>query len=234
MSEKIEVPADINGFLYWIKAQTEAFWTHPQESGAASKCPKWARNAKWIGLEDAEIDAAEQKYQLKFTPDHRAFLRILHTLDKAQPVAYYEDDSEEPKTRLESFFHDWRDEKSIRERLNWVAESMIWSLEQGDWLDGFGEKPETTAEQLQVLENWLEKAPKLIPIFGHRFIISEPCAAGNPILSVYGLDAIVYGWDLRDYLLNELKSILRLKPSTLTRINQPKAVKIPFWEDILG
>jgi hypothetical protein len=49
----------------------------------------------------------------------------------------------------------------------------------------------------------IAEAPKLIPIYSHRFIPEEPSEAGNPIFSVYQMDIIYYGFDLDDYLRHE-------------------------------
>lgn len=43
----------------------------------------------------------------------------------------------------------------------------------------------------------------LIPVCGHRYLPAEPCSAGNPVLSVYQMDIIVYGRDLAAYFAAE-------------------------------
>jgi hypothetical protein len=44
---------------------------------------------------------------------------------------------------------------------------------------------------------------KLIPIYIHRMLPSEPHLAGNPVFSVYKTDVIYYEAGLRDYLIYE-------------------------------
>jgi hypothetical protein len=44
------------------------------------------------------------------------------------------------------------------------------------------------------------EAPRLIPIFSHRYMPSEPNTSGNPVFSVYQTDIIHYGADLVSYL----------------------------------
>jgi hypothetical protein len=46
-------------------------------------------------------------------------------------------------------------------------------------------------------------APRLIPLFGHRFLPEEPLASGNPVFSISQSDIIHYGSDLADYLERE-------------------------------
>jgi hypothetical protein len=55
---------------------------------------------------------------------------------------------------------------------------------------------------------WLEggPSPQLIPIFGHRYVVADD---SQWVLSIVGSDAIVYGEDLRDYLLIELDDVVR-------------------------
>ena len=45
---------------------------------------------------------------------------------------------------------------------------------------------------------------------GHRFIVDDESLSHRPILSVWGSDIIVYGWDFRLYLLNELGEYLNI------------------------
>lgn len=50
--------------------------------------------------------------------------------------------------------------------------------------------------------------PKLLPLTLHRFLVSQTSLADSPILSVYAPGTIIYGWDLRLYLLNEITNHL--------------------------
>ncbi|MFZ5439189.1 MAG: hypothetical protein ACOZQL_04230 [Myxococcota bacterium] len=58
-------------------------------------------------------------------------------------------------------------------------------------------------EALSRARTLLAHAPKLVPVFGHRFLVTEPLRAGNPVLSVYQSDIIVYGNSLADDLAHE-------------------------------
>ena len=72
----------------------------------------------------------------------------------------------------------------------------------------------------------IAEVPKLIPIFGHRYIPSEPNASGNPVFSVYQTDIIHYGADLVSYLEAEfLGGALPQKIATLRPIR--------FWSRLV-
>jgi len=252
----MNIPEDYIEFLHWVKATTETFWSKeavPQEEGLSPE--EWVRGAKWIGLEEKEIDAIEQKYQIKFTSEHRAFLNILHTIDRQEPVERY-DENEALYYRKESFFHNWKtDEEELNYRFDWVFETIFDDIlgVNKPWLESWGKvRPKSEAAKKKIFLNWLNQAPKLIPIFGHRFVVSEPSDCDNPILSVYGSDIIVYGWNLRHYLLRELKEHLELmywecdeeygysiepgkelEAIDAYEYGAAKNKTIPFWEEMI-
>ncbi|MBO2008853.1 SMI1/KNR4 family protein [Hymenobacter negativus] len=179
------VPDDFTDFLFWFKKATEASWAKTEQQ-MHKDIP--LLNAKWVGMKKSEIDEVEKRFEIKFPPDYREFLKILHTI-RPKPVQ----DS--------CFFFDWLgEEKMIIDKLNWPYSSM---LPNGIWLKSWGVIPDSQDVIFNRFSEWYHQAPKLIPIFGHRYIVSEPYRRGNPVLSVYGWDTIVYGWNLKDYLLNE-------------------------------
>lgn len=126
------------------------------------------------GLTDAEVDAAERRYGIRFPPDLRALLQF------ALPVS--------------AEFPNWRtgveggSTLTIEESLRWPAEGIAFDVEQGRWNAAWGS---------------VEQAPKLVPVCGHRFLPCEPFEAGNPVFSVYQTDVIVVGNDLADYFAEE-------------------------------
>lgn len=62
----------------------------------------------------------------------------------------------------------------------------------------------------------------LIPIAGSHYIAAEPLEARNPIFSINGLDMIVMGSDLPDYLAGGPRSPTR-----------SAARHIRFWSDVV-
>jgi len=138
------------------------------------------------GLTDAEVAAAESRYEFRFPPDLRAFLQT------ALPKG--------PR------FPDWRtgDEAAMRDWLDIPRQGVLFDIESnGFWLNMWGLRPASAVEALRRGEEFLSGAPRLIPIFGHRMMPDEPKLPGNPVFSVHQTDIIHYGFDLADYLRHE-------------------------------
>ncbi len=77
-------------------------------------------------------------------------------------------------------------------------------------MDEWGPRPAALEEACQTASGLIEKAPKLIPIYGHRMMPDEPEQPGNPVFSVHQTDIIYYGFDLADYLRHEFHLLGRL------------------------
>src|SRR5688572_24312832 len=144
------------------------------------------------GLTEVELDAVEGRFQIQFPPDLRALLGV------AMPVGLAEVEGS-------GTFPDWRSDngRGIRERLEWPWEGIAFDIERnGFWWDAWGAKPARLEEAIAVAREQVGAAPKLIPIYSHRFIPAEPLLAGNPVLSVYQTDIISYGKNLWNYFEN--------------------------------
>ena len=145
------------------------------------------------GLTATQIERAQEIYEVRFPPDLRELLENVLPLDPP--------DFERPR------FPDWRDENSdtIRMRLEWPLDGLLFDVERnGFWLEEWGDKPLELEQQFAIARDAVNAAPRLIPIWGHRFLPSEPHERGNPVLSVMQTDIIVYGRDLLSYFQNEL------------------------------
>lgn len=140
------------------------------------------------GLSDPEVARVEQTFGIRFPPDLKALLQY------ALPVSQN--------------FPNWREptaEISIRERFAWPLEGIKFDIEyNGFWLEKWGPRPEDLATAFEIAHEEVAKAPKLIPIYSHRYLPDEPCLVGNPVLSIYQTDIIYYGSDLANYFENEL------------------------------
>ncbi|MCW3465032.1 hypothetical protein [Chitinophaga nivalis] len=216
MQPLIRVPENYTEFLYWVKERTESFWrTDPADTTLDFKCEPWIHGAKWQGLTDTEIDQIEKKYAIRFSPAHREFLRILHTIDRKEVMEYKETFEEDaPIQKMQRpFFYNWlTDDQEIKERFEWPYETILSDIlgVNDTWQEAWGPRPKTPEEQTTLFSQWYHTAPPLIPITSHRFSLSAPDLPDAPILSVYGSDIIVYGWNFRHYLLNELVEHLNL------------------------
>lgn len=211
-----KIPENYIDFLHWVKERTESFWSKdPKTSEEDFVCDDWIYGAKWIGLTDEEISNIELKYSIAFAPEHKDFLRILHTIDRYEKIEYTETFDEDAEILVEEmpFFYNWQnDDKEITERLIWPYKTILEDVVGRNqvWLESWGKKPVSDIEKEKIFSDWFVKTPKLIPIKSHRFIISETNLKFRPVLSLYGSDIIVYGWDFRSYILNELKDELGL------------------------
>jgi hypothetical protein len=100
---------------------------------------------------------------------------------------------------------------SANPQVQWIKRAMEWPLEgmmfdihhNGFWDPEWGEKPGDEAEAFAMARAAVAAAPPLVPIFRHRYLPAVPCEPGNPVLSVYQMDIIVYGANLTQYLENE-------------------------------
>jgi hypothetical protein len=158
------------------------------------------------GLSDNEVEAIESRFGFCFPPDLRAFLQT------ALPVGEQ--------------FPNWRtgSDKSLQEWLDRPEAGICFDVEHNAfWLPEWGPRPASGDEALRICRAQVWIAPRLIPIYSHRFIPAEPTAAGNPVISVHQTDIIHYGFDLEDYLRREF-SLGGRKP-------WPEEVRrIRFWD----
>lgn len=217
------IPTDFKDFLFWIKNRTEERWADgPQTDEDACG---WHRHesfwgARWTGsLTPHEINEIEKRWHVKFPPDFRLFLEILHTIDRKEVVIEPTDwDTDEVITYEKPFFYNWKtDTTELESRFSWPFRTILEDIEGTNsvWLRSWGERPTEAEVRRSKFKQWFDNALSLIPVTGHRFIIAEPTVSGNPILSVWGSDIILYGWNLRHYLLQELSWDLGLHNVTI-------------------
>ena len=126
------------------------------------------------GLTDAEVAAAEIRYGFRFPPDLQAFLQA--GLPRGDQ------------------FPNWRsgDESALQAWLNLPCRGVLFDIEHnGFWLDEWGPRPPSLDEAQRVASELVTAAPRLIPVYSHRMMPSEPHLPGNPVFSVHQTD-IVY------------------------------------------
>ena len=96
--------------------------------------------------------------------------------------------------------HDWTDDRAIRRALDRPFNGLLESVERGTlWWPEWGRLPPTARAREQVLREVVSRAPKLIPLIGHRYLPEQPHESGNPVFSIFYTDAIYYGANLKDY-----------------------------------
>jgi hypothetical protein len=158
------------------------------------------------GLTAAEIVDIEQLLGFRFNPDHRVLLR------QGLPVG--------PR------WPDWRagTTESLRRMLSAPADGVLFDVEaNGFWWEGWGARPADPDVALAAARTALARAPRLVPVYGHRYCVALP-EPGLPVYSVMQTDVLPYGRDLRNYLRHEFGSAARLPPVRT----------VPFWGELAG
>ena len=182
-------------------------------------------------MREAEVEAVEDEFGLKFPPDYRLFLATLHTTDPVR--VRYEDGriaSEEGRP-----FRDWQgDRKPILDALDWPLGGLLWSIEAGgSWREAWGERPDGRSDREARVRELASDGPPLIPISGHRYLVGDLASRSNPVLSIYGLDVIVYADSFGSWLVDTLATSLDRDLSELTPASPQRSGRIPFWQDII-
>lgn len=162
------------------------------------------------GLSDHEVIAVEKLFGFTFPIDLRTFLQI------ALPTGKH--------------FPDWRacNESHLTNWLNRPREGVIFDVAHNNfWLNEWGDRPTDLEDANAIVNKLIDDAPKLIPIYMHRMMPSEPSDAGNPVFSVHQTDIIVYGVDLADYLAHEFT----FTEDQMDDWTVPESVRqIRFWD----
>ena len=238
-------------FLHWFREQTEETWqsyrTFSFEEFVASRVggSDWQQGTCWLnGLNEQEITAIEQRYHLRFPPDYRLFLKTLHSVDRLQVGAKYKGGHEMFPITKPSFYNWQTDTEAIQDAYEWLVSGLFFDVQHNDlWPQSWGTKPATAEAQETRVRELVDAAPKLVPVFAHRYLLAEPCEAGNPILSIWQSDIIIYDTNLYDYFLDEFGALCgvsnedrqRLKAASNQEIQKRfEAYRaIPFWGEFL-
>jgi len=247
MSALSKIPDDFNAFLLWMKDRTEAVWanyrTKTFEEIIAEEMPQnsWRAGTRWqAGLDEPGIDALEKQWEIQFPKDFRQFLSVLNAPDRG---LYSVDWSDETPGGLEEqdddvSIYDWnKDDEDLIAALNGPLNGLLFDVEEASlWLDSWGERPGKDTEVSKKVAELVAAAPKLIPITGHRYLLANSLEAGNPVLSVWQSDIIIYGSSLRNFLLLEFSDLLGLDyqfEDANEGITVEKIATIPFWGEIM-
>lgn len=163
------------------------------------------------GLTVEEIAKIEDVYKIKFPKNLKEFLMTALPISKG--------------------FYNWRNLEqdnivSIKKVINRPTEDVDELAEEVYWCDDWGEEPENVMDIAQMVRERLKSAPKLIPVYGHRYIPMIP-EDNPPIISIHNIDIIYYGQNLEDYFKVEF-GVKEQGKIELKNINP-----IPFWSDIM-
>lgn len=105
---------------------------------------------------------------------------------------------------------------------------MLFDVENnGFWYDGWGPCPSDAASALATATRMLAQVPRMVPVYGHRYLPGDPGTLGHPVLSMWQTDIIYYGLDLADYIDREFG---RRGPGEDPW--EPRA-SVDFWRDLV-
>lgn len=163
------------------------------------------------GLANDEIKKIELMYNLKFPSD----LVKLYSMFVPVGEGYY----------------NWRDFSStniikIKDKIDSPFVGIKKHLSQISWNEAWGIEPESEFERSKYISLILDRLPRLIPIYKHRYMATQ-YESGNPVFLIYDLDVICYGKNLEQYFEIELK----YKKQSFMDYSNVK--KIEFWSDLL-
>jgi hypothetical protein len=164
-----------------------------------------------MGYTLTELEDAQERWDVRFPPDLVDLLRERRPLIDGEGCI------------------DWvsTDPAIIAQRFAWPFEGFWFDVQHNDiWWPDWGPKPARPADQHDRLEAIIAAAPKLIPLYSHRYMPAEPHERGNPVFSVYQTDIICYGADLHDWLERE-RGGGTSKP-------WPAIKPIRFWSDVVA
>ena len=160
------------------------------------------------GLSDAEVRETEERFDFTFPPDLRALLQY------CVPVA--------------GQFPKWRgDPAELEKTLRRPGDELRFEVEyNGFWLEAWGPRPALTSAAVAFVDGLLHNAPKLIPVYGRRYLPSTPCEAGNPVFTLDGSNGSYAGFDLVAYFKHEFHV-------PFVEGNETSPRRIVFWSDLV-
>lgn len=158
------------------------------------------------GLSDQEVSRVQNRLGFTFGPEHRQFLQSAVPVGESWP--------------------DWRDdpEDELRARLDGPIDGVIFDVHTNDfWPASWGARPDGKDDREREALAHLARVPRLVPVFSHRCLASDPQFAPSPVFSVHQTDVIFYGDNVLDYVAHEFR-VPPLHPSERTHV--------PFWSDL--
>lgn len=158
------------------------------------------------GLSDKEVVRVQDRFGFVFGPEHREFLQSVVPVGESWP--------------------DWRSDldDDLRGRLDWPVVGVIFDVHSNDfWPASWGDRPDARDDREREARAHLARVPRLVPVFSHRYLTSDPQFSPSPVFSVHQSDIIFYGDNLLDYVAHEFR-VPPLRPSGRTHV--------PFWSDL--
>ena len=218
---------EYNRFLDTLRVSTERIWQVFHDPPSNFHGPYWQRGTRWSGgLSESYVAAVETSIRSEFSQEYREFLRTLHTTDRPLHRRLHRH-GETPQVIDVPSFTNWTTDLqatylSIESTRETIARSVA---DTNSWHPKWGVRPEEATSRKSVIRDLIDAAPTLVPVFGHRYLVT---GVKSYILSVVGSEIIIFADNFRQYLLNELATVLGVP------IDVPsKTPSIPFWSDLI-
>jgi hypothetical protein len=178
---------DIDSVLRF-KSASEEKWRNASIKGTSWGFQIQAQTRWNPGLTDETITQYELAVDASFHSDFKTLLRCMNGTDI--PAIDVRGSSGEPPRFAPGFYSYPRDLEQIKKRIENVSTDKI-----------------QLSATLEEQGFHLSDDAKLIPIFGHRYVVCSHILDGSPVLSIWdATDAIVYGRSLLEYLEKEVLS----------------------------
>ena len=178
--------SNLDDFFIEFKKLTEEYWKHIKNNPMIFGF-QFQAGTRWNpGLSDIEIAEYEKELEVQFPYDYKQMLHFMNGTNF--PTLNNYGSSGHPHTTSVGFYSYPRDIDIVKEYIGYVEmdrEEINLVLKE----DGYELDPEA----------------KLVPIYGHRYVVCSSDLSKSTVLSIEGTDAIVYGDSLENYLLNELQ-----------------------------
>ena len=172
------------------------------------------------GLNSAEFNALQERLNIRFADDHRAFLEAGVPVGQAWP--------------------NWRHRWFVPQKdpiLGWLdapVQGVLFDVAHDQfWHPDWGLRPSAGNAAVELARTHLRSVPQLLPVFGHRFL---PPGAGRPpsaVMSVHQSDVIFYGDDLYEWVAMEFIWSSEERQSYARTPSTTRPV-IPFWTDVVN
>ncbi|MDR0840568.1 MAG: hypothetical protein LBN26_04180 [Christensenellaceae bacterium] len=165
------------------------------------------------GLSNQEISVAEELYDFSFPAEMKALFSV------ALPVT--------------EGFYNWRNFEAanilkIKTAFKMPLRGLLFDLRHNAlWCDNWGMRPAENSEVVQIFMRYYKDAPRMIPIYSHRYMPSISNEKKSPVFSIMQSDIICYGTDLIEYL--ELEFGFK----EYSDFDDAEIEHIKFWCDLL-
>ncbi len=175
-------------FLAFFKRETEAYWKDIEINPCVYGY-QFQSGTRWnAGLNTSEIEAYENALGTRFPNDFKKLLSFINGTDLPMIFAYdLEDEPRLTNSATEVGIYSYPRDLQLVQRLMQQLEP--------DRAD--------IAEVLSDEDFQLEPSDVLVPIYGHRFIVCGSDPNASVVVSIVGIDAIIYSDSLRNYVRSE-------------------------------